>query len=89
MGGVHKLGAGTLVLSGINTFGGESVVQAGTLRLEPTAWNVLTNIGGLDVRDGRLEFDTNGLPPAPDVRAALLSGKIHSTTGSSTMGFAL
>jgi autotransporter-associated beta strand protein len=56
--GVTKTGAGTLLLTGSNTYSGPTVVQNGTVELGTAARSpVLTLAGGADVQAGRLVFD--------------------------------
>ena len=97
-GGLNKLGAGTAVLTGPNTYNGLTVVQQGVLELGSSAQNVIFNQGGADIRAGKLVFDYNGTTsPAQKVQAALATsynnplghfagGPLFTSTGSSAVG---
>ena len=73
-GGLNKLGAGTAVLTGPNTYNGLTVVQQGVLELGSSAQNVIFNQGGADIRAGKLVFDYNGTTSP----AAKSSGRLGS-----------
>src|SRR4029078_11573326 len=55
-----KIGTGTLTFTGANTYTGLTTVQNGDLVLGPNAQNGVLNLGGPDVRGGKLVFDYNG-----------------------------
>jgi autotransporter-associated beta strand protein len=94
--GITKDGQGTLLLTGHNTYTGETVVQGGAMELGVNARDpVLTLAGGADVQGGRLLFDyTSGNDPATTVAALLhtshtsgfATGQIRSTTADATHG---
>lgn len=92
---VVKSGTGTWTLAGANTFTAPLVVNAGTLALRPTAWNVLTNAGGADVTGGKLVFDyTGSTTPAATILPLLTAGhasdfatgQIRSSTATTSRG---
>lgn len=59
---IHKVGAGTQILSGTNTYTGTTIISAGVLSLGPLATQpilggtAVPNPAGADIRGGRLEF---------------------------------
>ena len=57
-GGLTKLGAGMLTLSGTNTYSGTTMVSGGTLQLGTSDPNALPG-GALSVRDGVLDLNGN------------------------------
>ena len=64
--GLLKQGAGTVTLNSVNTYSGVTTIEAGTLRLGPSAQApVLTGAGGADIQGGKLVLDYTGI--APDV----------------------
>jgi autotransporter-associated beta strand protein len=85
-----KRGAGTLTLSGANTYVGLTTVAGGVLQLvgagvgAPCAWDPVLSISGADLQAGKLVFDYTASGTATDpvatVRSDLQSGLIHSTT---------
>ncbi|MEI6714975.1 MAG: autotransporter-associated beta strand repeat-containing protein, partial [Verrucomicrobiota bacterium] len=58
IGGLTKLGAGTLTLSGSNAFTGLSIINAGTLNLGSA--NALAGGGSVTFAGGMVQFGTNG-----------------------------
>src|SRR5205085_12509511 len=58
-GGLAKLGAGTLVLSGANSHAGGTMVDDGTLQLAPGA--SLPVAGALVVNGGTVDFNSNNV----------------------------
>jgi autotransporter-associated beta strand protein len=75
-GSIIKAGAGTLILSGTNTYGGGTTINAGTLTL--AANDVLYNTGAVTVAGGTLDIASYS-----DTVGALTvsSGSITGTTG--------
>jgi autotransporter-associated beta strand protein len=74
-GGLTKQGAGTLALSGVNTYAGTTTVQAGRLVLALPAQGPVFAGAGADIQGGRLILDyTGGASPAPAVLLALDAG---------------
>jgi autotransporter-associated beta strand protein/T5SS/PEP-CTERM-associated repeat protein len=75
-GGLTKMGAGTLSLSGSNSYGGGTVIEGGTLRLDHA--HALGTPGSLSVQTGTL--DLNGR----NVTVTSLSGSGASITSGTT-----
>jgi autotransporter-associated beta strand protein len=71
--GVAKVGSGSLVLGGANTYTGPTTVSDGALVLKPLAQTVvLEGPGGAVVDGGRMVFDYTGGPtPAEAIRLKL------------------
>ncbi|MFT3789365.1 MAG: BNR-4 repeat-containing protein [Tepidisphaeraceae bacterium] len=92
---VVKFGTGTWTLSGTNTFTGAAQVNAGTLALNPAAWNVLTNAGGVDIAGGSLVFNFTGTSSPKTTVLPLLTtayasgfttGQLRSSIATSSIG---
>jgi autotransporter-associated beta strand protein len=92
---VVKTGNGTWTLAGNNSFTAPLTVQAGTLALKSSSWNVLSSAGGVDVAGGKLVFDYAGSSsPAATILSLLTtahgngfsSGQIRSSTATSARG---
>jgi autotransporter-associated beta strand protein len=89
-----KSGAGTLTLSGVNTYTGQTIVTEGTLQLNgvikttPSAWDPVISLtgGGADIQGdqgAKLVFDyTGGSSPAPGLLGidALMKASYHGDT---------
>jgi outer membrane autotransporter protein len=74
-GGLTKIGAGTIVLAGQNSYSGGTLLQAGTLTLASSS---ALGTGRLDARDNtRLSFAADGLNVANDMA---LTGNLNITT---------
>ena len=58
--GLNKTGSGAVVLSGGNLYTGLTTLVSGTLELGAAAQSAVFNLGGADVRGGKLVFDYNG-----------------------------
>lgn len=84
--GLVKQGAGTLVLSGSNTYGGETRVAAGTLQLGSSS--ALASASTLNVAGGTFALGANRAQVA---KVTLTSGTITGSTGllTSTQTFAV
>jgi autotransporter-associated beta strand protein len=77
-GPLTKSGAGTLTLSGTNTYGGVTTVTAGTLVLTPSAQAPVFDDAGADVQGGKIVFSYAGSPdPAAIVRGMLIASYHH------------
>lgn len=73
-----KTGAGTWTLAGANSFTAPLAVNTGTLVTKSSAWNVLTNAGGVDVAGGKLVFDYVGASnPSATVLSLLTSARAN------------
>ena len=83
IGAMTKSGAGTMFLSGMNTYTGSTTVTAGTLRASFSAYRntVLgSGTGGLDLQGGRFVFvHGTGSDPLPTVKSILDSGYIQAS----------
>ncbi len=93
--GVTKVGAGTLILSGPNSYTGLTAVQAGTLQLGRSAFSPVVSGAGADVAGGRLVFDYTGTSSPAATLVPLLdagydvsfgSGRITSSTATAARG---
>ena len=93
--GVTKQGSGKVTLNSVNTYGGPTTVQAGTLQLGISAQSPVLTGGGADIQYGKIVLDyTGGSTPAAAVQTALTashasgfaSGQIKSTTADTTYG---
>ena len=78
IGGLAKIGSGTLTLSAANNYSGTTTVAGGVLRLvgtsiaAPGAWNPVLNLGGADIQAGKLVFDySGGSDPIATIKAML------------------
>ena len=81
-----KTGDGTLTLTGTNTYIGKTIVSGGTLKVNKDSQApLLINAAGTDIQTGRVIFDYTG-ESAPDVRSAIISGQITSTTATDRKG---
>jgi arabinan endo-1,5-alpha-L-arabinosidase len=84
---VNISGSGVVVLSGANTYGGATNVQAGTLRMVGDAARVpvLGGGAGANITGGKLVFDysAGGTDPAAQVQSILAAGFAQSTKFSS------
>ena len=69
---LNKTGSGTAVLSGANVYTGLTTLTTGTLELGPAAQNAVFNLGGANVKGGKLVFDYNGATsPAATIESLL------------------
>ena len=86
-GGITKLGAGSLTLTGANSYAGLTTVKTGTLELSALAESPVLAGAGADVQGGKLVLDyASGSDIALTVRNLLKSGKIESSTAGSRYG---
>ena len=95
-GGLNKLGAGTLTLTGNNTYAGLTTVSAGTLELGTSAQNPVLAGGGADVKSGKIIFDyVPGADPAATIEGLLTAsyhgglwniGQFQSSTADASHG---
>ena len=73
-GGVTKIGAGMLTLTGANTYDGLTTVKAGTLILGPGAQSRVLAVRGADIQGGEVVFDyagAGGTNPAAQIASIL------------------
>ena len=84
-GGVTKLGAGTLTLTGANTYTGLTTVKAGTLELGPSAQSPVLTGAGANILAGSLAFDYTGSSPASAIQS-LLATSYNGGVSSWTTG---
>jgi autotransporter-associated beta strand protein len=82
-GGLNKLGAGTLTLTGANSYMGLTTVQAGTLWLGTKAQNPIFSLGGVDIQGGSLVLAYSGTSPAATVASILTAGYQQSLAAGS------
>ncbi len=81
---LDKTTAGTVTLSGANTYTGPTTVYAGTLKLGLAAHNAVLNLGGADIEnaDARLVFNySGGSTPAATVVNLLHDSYAKGWTG--------
>ncbi|KQY35455.1 hypothetical protein ASD38_02545 [Caulobacter sp. Root487D2Y] len=80
VGALRKSGAGTLVLSGANTYAGGTVIGAGVLAVTADA-NLGAATGALDLDGGTLRFDAGFNPAASRSMTLAPSGGAIDTNG--------
>lgn len=94
-GGLRKIGAGELTLSGANSFSGVLRLDEGRVRLGVASRNVLSNAGGLEINAGSVLFETaSGDGAAVTIRQLLTtsfasgfsSGQIRSVAATDSVG---
>jgi len=81
---VDKTGAGTWVLSGANTYTGDTFIDAGTLRLG--AGNVVPNTSDVNLRGATAIFDVNGQTDTVGSIAGVAGSTITLGAGALTSG---
>ncbi len=85
-GGITKLGAETLVLSGDNTYSGTTTVNAGTLLLRHSDALGATTAGTTVTGGATLQLENN---IAVGAEALALDGALRNTSGANTYGGAI
>lgn len=81
-GGTHsftKAGTGTLVIDGTVSYGGATILEAGTLVAGDDARQSMLDLAGIDIRGGSLVFAYTGDSPADAVLAILQAGFAQPT----------
>jgi autotransporter-associated beta strand protein len=84
-GTLTKLGAGTLILTGTNTYAGGTTVSAGTLQLGNGTTNSAP-VGGYSIAGGallRLRYNAGGVTGAPTFGTVTGAGTLALATGKS------
>ena len=82
-GSLTKLGSGTLMLTGADSYTGLTTVEAGTLVLGVAAQNPVFSLGGVDIQGGSLILDYSGTSPAATIESILTAGyALHFAAGS-------
>lgn len=85
--GIEKVGAGTLTLSGANTLAGQTIVTAGTLKLDYTTQSnsKLSDTAVLTLAGGTLDLaGTNASPHSEMVASTTVTGNATITRSGST-----
>jgi autotransporter-associated beta strand protein len=86
---VRTNGAGTVVLSGVNTYGGGTSIDGGTLSISQSA-NLGANAGGVAINAGTLAitigFSTNRVFTLGDIASTFLINPAQSFTITSAIG---
>jgi fibronectin-binding autotransporter adhesin len=86
---VRTDGAGTVVLSGVNTYAGGTSIDGGTLSISQSA-NLGANAGGLTINAGTLQitsgFSTNRVFSLGDTASTLLINPAQTLTITSAIG---
>ena len=86
-GGVIQNGAGTLILSGVNTFTGNTTISGGTLQATKNAALNTTGTVSVSNAGSMLAVNYGGVSDYTDVEVVTLLGKTSFATSTTAFGF--